>query len=82
MTQSPTIQRASQRLLVVIIPTLLKEDITLWLRNITQAYVQSTTFLQRQILAYLPKEIKGLYPKGTIIVVLKPLYSVPEAGIY
>jgi hypothetical protein len=30
-------------------------------------------------LAYLLKEIKGQYPKGTIIVVLKPLYSVAEA---
>jgi hypothetical protein len=82
LTQSPTIQRASQRLLVAITPTLLKEDMTLWLRDITQAYVQSTTFLQRQILAYLPKEIEGLYPKGTIMVVLKPLYGVPEAGMH
>ncbi len=33
-------------------------------------------------MAYLPREIKHIYPKGTIIVVLKPLYGVPEAGIY
>jgi hypothetical protein len=28
------------------------------------------------------KEIKELYLKGTIIVVLKPLYGVAEAGTY
>ncbi len=33
-------------------------------------------------MAYLPREIKHIYPKGTIIVVLKPLYRVPEAGIH
>jgi hypothetical protein len=55
---------------------------TLWLRDITQAYVQSTTFLQRQILAYLPKEIEHQYPKGTIMVVLKPLYGIAEAGMH
>jgi hypothetical protein len=82
LTQSPTIQRASQRLLVAIAPTLLEKGMSLWLRDITQAYVQSTTFLQRQILAHLLVEIEGLYPKNTIMVVLKPLYGVPEAGIH
>jgi hypothetical protein len=38
--------------------------------------------LQRKILAFLPKEIKELYPRGTIIVVLKLLYGVTEAGTY
>jgi hypothetical protein len=33
-------------------------------------------------LACLPKEIEELYPRGTIIVVLKPLYSVAEAGTH
>ncbi len=33
-------------------------------------------------MAYLPKEIESLYLKTTIIVVLKLLYGVPEAGMY
>jgi hypothetical protein len=33
-------------------------------------------------LAYLPREIEHIYPKGTIMVVLKPLYGVPEAGMH
>jgi hypothetical protein len=54
----------------------------MWIQDITQAYTQSTTLLQRKILAFLPKEIEELYPRGTIMVVLKPLYSVAEAGTY
>jgi hypothetical protein len=37
---------------------------------------------QRKILACLSKEIEELYLKGTIIIVLKLLYSVAEAGTY
>jgi hypothetical protein len=33
-------------------------------------------------LACFPKEIEELYLRGTIIVVLKPLYGVAEAGTY
>ena len=82
LTQSPTIQRASQRIIVALALTLLKHKISLWLRDITQAYVQSATFLQRQILAKLLKEIEHLYPKDTIIVVVKPLYGIAEAGTH
>jgi len=45
LTQSPTIQRASQRLIIALAPTLIEHGMTLWIRDITQAYVQSTTFL-------------------------------------
>ena len=83
LTQSPTIQRASQRLLIAIAPTLMKwKGMKLWLRDITQAYVQSKTMLNRQILSHLPKEIKHLHPEGTIMVVIKPLYGIPEAGTH
>jgi hypothetical protein len=54
----------------------------LWLRDITQAYTQSTTNLQRLILARLPKQIEHQYPANTIMVVLKPLYGVAEAGTH
>jgi hypothetical protein len=82
LTQSPTIQRVSQRLIIALAPALMEQGMMLWIRDITQAYTQSTTVLQRQILAYLPKEIEGQYPKGTIMVVLKPLYGVAEAGTH
>ena len=60
----------------------MKLGMILWIRDITQAYTQSTTLLQRTILAYLPKEIEELYPKGTIMIVLKPLYGIAEAGTH
>jgi hypothetical protein len=85
LTQSPTIQRASQRIIVALAPSLMKfpdREISLWLRDITQAYVQSQTKLNRVVLAYPPKEITHIYPEGTIMVVLKPLYGLAEAGTH
>lgn len=57
----------------------MKSGCNLWLRDITQAYGQSATNLNRPILAQLPKQIKHLYPEKTIMVVLKPLYGIVEA---
>ncbi|KAM4062036.1 reverse transcriptase (RNA-dependent DNA polymerase) [Hirsutella rhossiliensis] len=75
LTQSPTIQRVSQRLILAIAPGLLQNyGITLSLRDITQAYPQSQTKLSRTILTYLPTELQGKYPNGTIIRVIKPFH--------
>ncbi|KAI0999863.1 hypothetical protein K3495_g8333 [Podosphaera aphanis] len=82
LTQSPTIQRVSQRLILSIAPTLLRQGYTLWLRDITQAYTQSATPLQRTVLAYLPTELRPYHPDGTIIQVIKPLYGIAEAGTH
>src|SRR4029077_16149598 len=79
------IQRASQRVIVALAPSLAqlpRKNIKMWLRDITQAYVQSTTFLNRLILAHPPKEIQHLSSPNTIMVVLKPLYGIPEAGTH
>ena len=82
LTQSPTIQRASQRIIVALAPSLIQQGIDLYLRDVTQAYVQSTTFLNRQILARLPKELQNQYPPETIMIVRRPLYGIPEAGTH
>jgi hypothetical protein len=82
LTQSPTIQRASQRLILAVMPTLLLQGMVAWLRDITQAYVQSTTGLNRTILAYLPAQIRHLYPQDTVMRVIKPLYGIAEAGTH
>ncbi|KID81309.1 Ribonuclease H-like protein [Metarhizium guizhouense ARSEF 977] len=82
LTQSPTIQRASQRLIVALVPSLASRGIFLWIRDITQAYVQSTTKLNRTILARLPDQIRDQFPEGTIMVVVKPLYGIAEAGTH
>jgi hypothetical protein len=85
LTQSPTIQRASQRLIVMLAPTMLQmqdRNMFMWLRDITQAYTQSESVLKRLVCANLPKELCSQYPEGYIMVVLKPLYGVPEAGTH
>lgn len=81
LTQSPTIQRVSQRLILCLAAMGIGK-FKLYLRDISQAYVQSTTNLNREIYARPPKELRnklGL-EEGSILKVLKPLYGVPEAG--
>lgn len=80
LTQSPTIQRCSQRLILALAPYLRTFGMILMLRDITQAYPQSKTTLNREIYAQLPLELKEKYPEGTILRVVKPLYGIAEAG--
>lgn len=85
LTQSPTLQRASQRLIAAIAPSLFmfkNRKIGIWLRDISQAYTQSTSLLNRLICARIPKELRDSYPEGTIMVILKPLYGIPESGTH
>jgi hypothetical protein len=80
LTQSPTIQRMSQRLLICL--AAMKDDATLYLRDISQAYVQSLTNLNRDFYIRSAPELAAALgiPKGTVVKVIKPLYGVPEAG--
>jgi hypothetical protein len=80
LTQSPTIQRASQRLILALAPTL--GSTSVYLRDISQAYVQSTTLLNRDFYVRPPQEINEILQlgKSTILKVIKPLYGIPEAG--
>jgi len=82
LTQAPTIQRSSQRLILALAPSLLLRGQHLWLRDITQAYVQAAMPLNRTILAKLPTQIQHHYPDNTIMKVVKPLYGIAEAGTY
>jgi hypothetical protein len=82
LTQSPTIQRISQRAIIALAPSLFQMGIRIHLRDITQAYVQSVTKLARTIYALPPKDMVGELPPGMIFKVIKPLYGVPEAGTH
>jgi hypothetical protein len=82
LTQSLIIQRSSQRILLAITPALLRKGMFLWLRDVTQAYTQFESPLQRTILAELLEQMRNLHPKGTIMVVMRPFYGVAEAGAY
>jgi hypothetical protein len=83
LTQSPTIQRCSQRLILALAPSLIRAgDHILTGRDITQAYPQSETDLQRAIYARLPESLEQSYPEGTVMRIIKPLYGIAESGVH
>lgn len=75
LTQSPTIQRVSQRIILAMTAMM---NLGLYLRDISQAYVQSTTQLNRDFFVRPPPELS--LGKDAILKVIKPLYGIPEAG--
>jgi hypothetical protein len=79
LTQSSIIQRVSQRLIICLAATL---SMHLYLRDITQAYVQSATSLNRDFYVQsLPKLIKLMRIfNDCILKVVKLLYGVSKAG--
>ena len=82
LTQSPTIQRVSQRLILCIAAMIQGNGTHLYLRDISQACVQSLTKLNRDFYIRPPHELGvelGI-GKDSILKVVKPLYGVPEAG--
>jgi hypothetical protein len=78
LTQSSIIQRISQRLIVCLIAVF--SNINLYLRNITQTYVQSVTSLNRDFFVRSSvKLIKHLdIAPNSILKVIKSLYDVLE----
>jgi len=78
LTQSPTIQRVSQRIILALAVILQEKAVSLYLRDITQAYVQSNTHLNRDFYVRPPKELR--LKDGLLMRIIKPLYGVPEAG--
>ena len=75
LTQAPTIQRMSQRLILALAASM--SHLGLFLRNISQAYVQSIISLARQFFIRPPVEL-GL-KNDSILKIIKPLYEVSEA---
>lgn len=81
LTQSPTIQRVSQRLILCLTP-MLGDETKLCLRDVTQAYVQSTSSLNRDFFIRPPPELASMLgaDEDCIVKVMRLLYGVPEAG--
>ncbi|KAI0996966.1 hypothetical protein K3495_g11217 [Podosphaera aphanis] len=78
LTQAPTIQRASQRLLLCF--AMMIPNIKVAFRDISQAYTQSNTSLERNIFVRPVPEL-GL-PSNTLLRIARPLYGIPEAGTH
>ncbi|KAI0994902.1 hypothetical protein K3495_g13278 [Podosphaera aphanis] len=77
LTQSPTIQRMSQRLLICLA---LYKNFDIFTRDISQAYTQSKSHLVRNFFVRPPAELD--LPNDVFLKVLLPLYGVPEAGTH
>ena len=78
LTQSPTIQRASQRIILCFAATM--KYVCCYIRDVTQAYIQSTTKLNRDFYIRITPELAQYFPGGTFLKVVRPLYGIPEAG--
>lgn len=74
-TKAPTIQRFAQRLVLSIAASM--PDKRTYTRDITQAYIQSTTTLERDVYISAPKEM-GL-PVGSVLKVVK--VAVQDTGV-
>jgi hypothetical protein len=81
LIQSPTIQYISQRI-ILSIAAIITDTTELYLHNISQAYVQSTTLLNRNFYVNPPCELARELNLNddSVLKVVKPLYGVPEAG--
>ncbi len=76
LTQAPTIQRMSQRIILAIAAST-SENNHLYLRDITQAYTQSKSPLNRMFFIRPPPDLN--LSDDAILRVIKPLYDVSEA---
>lgn len=76
LTEAPTIQRASQRLIICLAVIL---DRALCLRDISRAYTVAKTLLERDIFTKAPP---GAGIGEVYLKVIRPLYGIPEAGTH
>ncbi len=73
-TQFSIIQRMSQHIILVV-AAIIKHN--LYLRDVTQTYVQSKTSLNKEFFIRLSPELD--LSKNLILRVIRSLYGVPEA---
>jgi hypothetical protein len=78
LTQASTIQRMSQRIILVIAASI-SENHHLYLRNITQTYIQSKSLLNRMFFIRSSFDLDIGLSNDAILRVIKPLYDVLEA---
>jgi hypothetical protein len=82
LIQTSSIQRVSQRLIVCLTIMLEKRDINIYLRDITQAYIQSKSDLNRNFYIRSSSKLIKLLDASLdcILKVIKPLYEVLESS--
>ena len=78
LTHAPTVHKASQRICWAMCAQ--DPSFRFFYRDISQAYLQSETAIQRPIFIRPPPEL-GLRD-GELLRVARPLYGIPEAGMH
>jgi hypothetical protein len=78
LTQAFIIQRMSQRIILAITASI-NENHHLYLRNITQIYTQSKSFLNRMFFIRSSLDLDIDLSDDAILRVIKSLYDVSEA---
>lgn len=76
--RSPTVSRAAQRVCLSMAASL--KGNKAYMRDVSMAYTQSETNLERRVFLRAPKEM-GL-GEDEVLLCLKPLYGVPESGLH
>ena len=74
LTQTFTIQRMNQRLILTLTTSM--SHLNLFLRNISQIYVQSNTSLAREFFIRSSAELD--FENDVILKIIKSLYEIPE----
>lgn len=77
-TKAPTISRFGQRIALCI--AAMYPQHTPYVRDITQAYIQSKDSLLRKVFLRPPSEMN--LSDDAILLAVKPLYGIPESGLY
>lgn len=77
-TKAPTVQRFSKRLMLALDAS--SPDKSAFLRDITKAYTQSNSRLEREV--YIRPPAKMEMEAGTVRKVIKPLYGISESGLH
>lgn len=76
-TKAQTIQRLSQRLQLCLAASLPCSKV--FSRDVTQAYIQATKALERPV--YINEPVEMGFPEDVAMMVVKPLYGIPESGL-
>ena len=78
LTKSPTISRLGQR--IALVTAALFPTHQAYVRDISQAYIQSNTTLERNVYLKPPPEME--LHDNYVLLAKKPLYGIPESGLH
>lgn len=78
LTASPTVQRCTTRSIYAIAAC--RRDFCVKFRDVTMAFLQSETLLERKVFMEPPPELN--LPSSSILLIKKPLYGLPESPMH